>query len=361
MAAKLSDLVDEMLGGNLQMEGHMDVPPQSVKDLREPEASDSSPSCSLSQSPAQRPPSSCPNTNHCLEICVTLTEELGAVPPASHLWMAPLAEDMLHDARTGLTKAVVTGPGRAVLFYGRCSMGEGLTADEARDATFLLTGAGMWVGKLAYLAADPMTIQEGRRAIAQAISDHWVKARRPGHPRVNLLAQQPIQFDPPRSSPLKDVSGDGGSDHQPSCHQSSRGWECNRHQRDQRTQSPHFPSPSPDCGFESDQSLLSMASLMSSRSDRSDGTQHPRRDRQHQEEGVHMMINLPIFKDEDAKDAVTYQSWRWDLMVYWCAGCRDHALLPYAIRSLQGYPRELVQSSSTDITLDDMLTITNGR
>ena len=45
-------------------------------------------------------------------------------------------------------------------------MGEGLTADEARDATFLLTGAGMWVGKSACLAADPMTIQEGRRAIA---------------------------------------------------------------------------------------------------------------------------------------------------------------------------------------------------
>ena len=26
-----------------------------------------------------------------------------------------------------------------------------------------------------------------------------------------------------------------------------------------------------------------------------------------------MKINLPIFKDEDAKDAVTYQSWKWDL------------------------------------------------
>ena len=29
-----------------------------------------------------------------------------------------------------------------------------------------------------------------------------------------------------------------------------------------------------------------------------------------------MKINLPVFKDEDAKDTVTYQSWRWDLMVY---------------------------------------------
>ena len=53
-----------------------------------------------------------------------------------------------------------------------------------------------------------------------------------------------------------------------------------------------------------------------------------------------MKINLPIFKDEDAKDAVTYQSWRWDLTVYRCAGCRDYTLLPYTIRSLQGYPGE---------------------
>ena len=70
-----------------------------------------------------------------------------------------------------------------------------------------------------------------------------------------------------------------------------------------------------------------------------------------------MKINLPIFKDEDTKDTVTYQSWRWDLTVYRRAGCRDCTLLPYAIRSLQGYPGELVQSSGTDITLDEVLTI----
>ena len=29
-----------------------------------------------------------------------------------------------------------------------------------------------------------------------------------------------------------------------------------------------------------------------------------------------MKLNLPIFKDKDAKDTVTYHSWRWDLMVY---------------------------------------------
>ena len=70
-----------------------------------------------------------------------------------------------------------------------------------------------------------------------------------------------------------------------------------------------------------------------------------------------MKINLPIFKDENAKDAVAYQSCRWDLTVYQHARCRDCTLLPYAIRSLQGYPGELVWSSGTDITLDDVLMI----
>ena len=102
------------------------MPPQSVKDLWELEALDSSPSHLPSWSLAWRPLSSCPNTKHCLEIHVTLIEELGEIPPPSHSWMAPLLEDMLHDARTGLTKAVVRVPGRAVLFYGRCSMEEGL-------------------------------------------------------------------------------------------------------------------------------------------------------------------------------------------------------------------------------------------
>ena len=218
MAAKSSDLVDEMSGANLQTEGHVDVLTQGLKDLWEPEALDGSPSHSPSWSPAQRMPSSCPNMKYCLEICVILMEELGTVPPPSHSWTAPLVEDMLCNARTGLTKAVVTGPGRAVLSYGRHSMGEGLTMDKARDARFLLTRAGMWVGKLACLTAYPMTIQEHKRAIAQAVTDHQVMVRGPGSPWVNLPAQQPFQFNPPRNSPPKDASGDCSSDYPPSPH-----------------------------------------------------------------------------------------------------------------------------------------------
>ena len=203
---------------------------------------------------------------------MTLTEELGAIPPPSHSWTAPLVEDMLHKAITGLIKAVVIDPGRAVLFCGRHSMGEGLRAEEARDAAFLLTGAGTWEGKSAYLTADPMTIHEGRRAIAQAISDNRVKVRGPRHP----LAHQSFCFNPLRNSPSKDMLRDDGSNYPPSPHRPSRGHECNRQQRDWRPQSPRYPMPSLDHGLKSNRSSLLTTSSMSSRSDRSDESRHSR-------------------------------------------------------------------------------------
>ena len=128
MAARSSNLVDEMSGVNIQMEGHVDVPPQSAKDLWESEALGRSPSHLPSWSLGRRPLSNHPNTKHCLEISVTLTEELGAVPPSSHSWSRYMG----------------------------------------------------W--KSAYLTTDPMTIQEGGWAMAQAITDCQLKARGPGHP-----------------------------------------------------------------------------------------------------------------------------------------------------------------------------------
>ena len=79
MAAKSSNLAEKTSGSNLQTDGQAEVPTQGVKDLQEPEE-DSSPSCSLSWSPVQGPLSSHPNVRYCLEICVTLTEELGPYP-----------------------------------------------------------------------------------------------------------------------------------------------------------------------------------------------------------------------------------------------------------------------------------------
>ena len=118
IATRSSDLEDWMSGANLQTEGHMDMPFQSQKDPEEMGASGSSPSHLPSWSPARRLLSSFPNSRYCLGIHVTLTEETGAVPPLSHTWTVPIVEDMLHYARTGHTKAMVTGPGRAVFFMG---------------------------------------------------------------------------------------------------------------------------------------------------------------------------------------------------------------------------------------------------
>ena len=143
---------------------------------------------------------------------MTLTDELGDVPPPSHVWRAPLVEDMLQEMRDGHMEAMIISPGRAILFYGRCSMGEVLKEEEARDAAFLLTGARTWVGKLAYLTTDPMTLQEGRRAVAQAMLDNRVKPRGPGCPRVNLLAQQPFRFNTSKTPPPRDVPAHYGPD-----------------------------------------------------------------------------------------------------------------------------------------------------
>ena len=149
MAAKMSNRSDNVTEANLQANGLVEEPAKRGADQREMEEGDNSPHNSLMWSPVQRPSTGSLNINYCLSIQVTLTDELGDVPPPLHAWMAPVVEDVLRETRAGLMEAVVIGPGRAILFYGRHSMGEGLKVDEVRDAAFLLTGAGTWVGKLA--------------------------------------------------------------------------------------------------------------------------------------------------------------------------------------------------------------------
>ena len=73
---------------------------------------------------------------------------------------------------------------------------------------------------------------------------------------------------------MKDASRDGGSEHQSSPHHPLRGRDHNRCWRDQRLPLPQFAAPSLDWGYESNRSLLSMASSMLSRSDRSDRSRH---------------------------------------------------------------------------------------
>ena len=122
----------------------MDVPSPSQKDPEEMGALGSFPSCLPSWSLARRLPPSHPNTRYCLENPHDINQRDRCSTPLSHAWTVPLVEDMLCYARTGLTKAVVIGPGRAVLFYGRQSLGEGLSLGKSRDAAFILTGVGTY-------------------------------------------------------------------------------------------------------------------------------------------------------------------------------------------------------------------------
>ena len=95
MAAKLSDLVDKTSEANLQADTQVEKPAQGAADLQEMEGEDSSPLHSLMWSPVQRLLLGHLSMKHCLEIQVTLTDELGDMPPPSYSWMAPLVEDML--------------------------------------------------------------------------------------------------------------------------------------------------------------------------------------------------------------------------------------------------------------------------
>ena len=135
-------------------------------------------------------------------------------------------------------------------------------------------------------------------------------------------------------------------------------WGWDQRQQELWVAPPWLPLLSSDHRFESEKSSASTSSSVVSMSERSGGSRHPHHGQYpHRETGGHMKINLPVFKDEDTKDAVTYQSWHWDLTVYCHVGCWDCTLLPYVICSLQGYLGELVRCFVMDVTLDDVLTI----
>ena len=180
------------------------IPLRGQKDPEEMRVLGSAPSHSPSWSLARKLLPSHPNTKYCLGIHVTLTEETGAAPPPPHTWTAPMVEDMLCHGRTGLTEAIVMGPGRAVLFYGRQSLGEGLSLGEVRDTAFTPTGTYTWVGKPAYPAADPLTIQEGQLIITQSIIECQIEVRGPGWPQLHLINPATVQIPLSRRWSQKD-------------------------------------------------------------------------------------------------------------------------------------------------------------
>ena len=68
-------------------------------------------------------------------------------------------------------------------------------------------------------------------------------------------------------------------------------------------------------------------------------------------------VNLPIFKDEKMRDAVTYCSWWLDVVIFCWSGWDDQPLLPYTFCSLQGFLGDLAQNVGKDVVLNDVLQI----
>ena len=93
MAAKMSNGGDNMSEANLQADGLVERPAQGAVVQQEMEEGDSSPHNLPMWSLVQRLPTG-HLMNYCLEIRVTLTDELGDTPPPLHAWMAPVVEDM---------------------------------------------------------------------------------------------------------------------------------------------------------------------------------------------------------------------------------------------------------------------------
>ena len=141
-------------------------PPSSQNGPEDPEAFQSTPSQSPSQSLVRKP--DCPEIWYCLEIQVISTEDKRAAPPPAHVWQVPIVENMVWDGKAGLTEAVVTGPGHTILFYGQWSLGEGLSLGEAQDTAFTLSGTITWVDKPVQLSAKP-----GWWLVADHPSHHW--------------------------------------------------------------------------------------------------------------------------------------------------------------------------------------------
>ena len=225
----------------------------------------------------------CLETWYCLEIQVASTEDGEMAPPPTCL-ASPCGGGHALKWEIGQQEVVVTGPSQAILFYGRQSLGEGLSLGEVQDAMFTLSGAISWVGKQAQLNANPVSLGEGWWLITQTITEWHIEPRGPEHPcsipasPLFCFCNQGVSLQGVRLPTATEWLEMPGHNHWGSYHDwgwaSQFGWEHGHRWWDPWTTLPPSPMPSLDCGFESGQSSASTSSSVLSRSDRSGGSRH---------------------------------------------------------------------------------------
>ena len=186
---------------------------------------------------------------------------MGELHHPSLAWQVPLVEDMLWDGKSGLTEAVVMGPGQAILFYGRQSLGEGCSLGKVCDTMFKLSGAISWVGKQAQVNTNAVSLWEGWWMIAQTITEWWAEASSPGCPHTHLPVFPPFSFhnqDGPLQVERLQSTNECMEEPRHTCQTSHHdwgwtiqcGWDFSQRWQDQWAVLTPSPSPSLDHRFE---------------------------------------------------------------------------------------------------------------
>ena len=267
-----------------------------------------------------------------VQVRVTSGKGGGDQPPPSHAWTSFLIADMFQDdIEEWITEAVVLAPGEAILFFGKWSLNEGLPLGDARDVGFCLAGLVNRARREAQVETMISTVQEGHWAFANAIMEKRTKARGPGCPwgttntnqtptaAYNIeVWMQGLEEDASEVEVRNgNVSNHGTEQRNIHSQHVDRGRGGCRRQgtpqlpRDTSGGSP-FSGGSTDQG--SDWSSHQSTMMRGSR----EGNWAGRAGR-----GLKVKVNLPIFKDEKIKDAVTYCSWQWDIAIFHSPGWDD--------------------------------------
>ena len=185
---------------------------------------------------------------------------------------------------------------RAVLFYGRQSLGEGLSLGEAHNAMFMLSEGISQVCKQAQLNANALSLCKGWWVIVQAITEWHTEVRGPRHPCTHLPAfchlgfmimAGPEEERPPSAD--KHIE-DPRHTHWTSQHDWGQvqqwGWDHSWMWWELWAALPPLLSPLLSCRFKSNRSSISISSSVSSRSNRSGGSRHSHHGWCHREPGA---------------------------------------------------------------------------
>ena len=258
------------------------------------------------------------------------------IPPPSAFWTAEILRAVLFQEREPPhpMDIVVTGTGRALVFWGRRSRGEGFTGDQVTEFWQALPRGMPVRNREIRFVCRPIPLEDGRREASHALSKPRIHTTRVTQPKNPFEDQVALEGD--NEGPLLE---------QPRHRAAERAGPEPNHRPMWNPRPLHQEMPM-ETTEEEDYSTATSGteSTASEAPSRSSRRRHRRRRRRPRENrGGKPKINIPTFKADDAKGAVTYASWRYDVNSY-RGQVNDEFLRPYVIASLQGSPGELIRS-----------------